>query len=269
MVFCLFSKEATQSTEYKLFQKTAKMCRFFANTLVHYIKEFKCFLTKYCNCYHQLYLQIISKFPPSLCAPTLPSALSGELKAAALVPMDALLLQLLPLRPFVEFVLQKELRLTPDHQLPQCLMLVSVLGQLASQPEEVLQLWFTGSHFSEDTPRLPLHQALFTSFRRCCTERRVPVLLPGVMMKGQAQVLVTLHTHMCVQLCASVAALPPVYFPVLVRPTHTHTHTHNHIHCIRSSIRRSEHCFASKVQAAFNRECFDSGITPPPQLRSD
>uniref|UniRef100_A0A8C2YVG4 Fignl1 interacting regulator of recombination and mitosis n=1 Tax=Cyclopterus lumpus TaxID=8103 RepID=A0A8C2YVG4_CYCLU len=208
-------QEATQSPEYKLFQKTAKMCRFFANTLVHYIKEFKFFLTKYCNCYHQLYLQIISKFPPSLCAPTLPSALSEELKAAALVPMDALLLQLLPLRPFVELVLQNDL--PPDHELPQCLMLVSVLGQLASQPEEVLQLWYTGSQFSEETPRLPLYQALFTSFRRCCTERRVPVLLPGVMMKGQAQVLVTLHNHICVQLCASVAALPPVYFPVLER----------------------------------------------------
>ncbi|XP_068447473.1 FIGNL1-interacting regulator of recombination and mitosis [Clinocottus analis] len=210
-------QEATQSPEYKLFQKTAKMCRFFANTLVHYIKEFKFFLTKYCSCYHQLYLQIISKFPPSLCAPTLPTALSEELKAAALVPMDALLLQLLPLRPFVEFVLQNDLRLPPDHELPQCLMLVSVLGQLTSQPEEVLQLWHTGCQFSEETLRLPLYQAVFTSFRRCCTERRVPVMLPGVMMKGQAQVLVTLHNHVCVQLCASVAALPPVYFPVLER----------------------------------------------------
>ncbi|XP_054458654.1 uncharacterized protein C1orf112 homolog [Anoplopoma fimbria] len=210
-------QEAKQSPEYKLFQKTAKMCRFFANTLVHYIKEFKFFLTKYCNCYHQLYLQIISKFPPSLCAPTLPSALSEELNAAALVPVDALLLQLLPLRPFAEIVLQHDMRLTPDLELPQCLLLVSVLGQLASQPEEVLQLWYTGSQFSEETPRLPLYQALFTSFRRCYIERRVPVLLPGVMMKGQAQVLVTLHNHICVQLCASVAALPPVYFPVLER----------------------------------------------------
>lgn len=51
-----------------------------------------------------------SKFPPSLCAPTLPSTLSDELKMAALVPMDALLLQLLPLRPFAEVVLQKDLR---------------------------------------------------------------------------------------------------------------------------------------------------------------
>ncbi|XP_068563326.1 FIGNL1-interacting regulator of recombination and mitosis [Cebidichthys violaceus] len=210
-------QEATQSPEYKLFQKTAKMCRFFANTLVHYIKEFKFFLTKYCNCYHQLYLQIISKFPPSLCAPTLPSALSMELNAAALVPMDALLLQLLPLRPFAEFVLQNDLRSAPDHELPRCLLLLSVLDQLASQPEEVLQLWYTGSQFSEETPRLPLYQALFTSFRRCYPERRVPVLLPGVMMKGQAQVPVTLHKHICVQLCASVAALPPVYFPVLER----------------------------------------------------
>lgn len=210
-------QEATQSPEYKLFQKTAKMCRFFANTLVHYIKEFRCFLTKYCSCFHKLYLQVVSKFPPSLCAPTLPSALSEELNAAALVPMDALLLQLLPLRAFAEVVLQQDLRLSPEYELPQCLLLMSVLGQLTSQPEEVLQLWYTSSQFSEDTPRLPLYQALFTSFRQCCTERRTPVLLPGVMMKGQAQVQVTLHNHICVQLCASVAALPAVYFPVLER----------------------------------------------------
>ncbi|XP_023260992.1 uncharacterized protein C1orf112 homolog isoform X1 [Seriola lalandi dorsalis] len=210
-------QEATQTPEYKLFQKTAKMCRFFANTLVHYIKEFKFFLTKYCSCFHKVYLQIISKFPPSLCAPTLTMALSEELNAAALVPMDALLLQLLPLRPFAEVVVQQELRLSPEHELPQCLLLVSVLGQLATQPDEVQQLWYTGSQFSEETPRLPLHKALFTSFRRCYSERKVPVLLPGVMMKGQAQVQVTLHHHICVQLCASVAGLPPVYFPVLER----------------------------------------------------
>ncbi|KAJ4943127.1 hypothetical protein JOQ06_005633 [Pogonophryne albipinna] len=210
-------QESTQSPEYKLFQKTAKMCRFFANTLVHYIKEFKCFLTKYCNDFHQLYLQIMSKFPPSLCAPALPPALSGELHAAALVPIDAFLLQLLPLRPFAEIVLQQDLRLSPEHELPHCLLLVNVLGQLSSQPEEVLQLWYSGSHFSEETPRLPLYQALFTSFRRCYTERQVPVLLPGVMMKGQAQVQVSLHNHLCVQLCASVAALPPVFLRVLER----------------------------------------------------
>ncbi|KAF3834863.1 hypothetical protein F7725_027421 [Dissostichus mawsoni] len=223
-------QESTQSPEYKLFQKTAKMCRFFANTLVHYIKktkqlnlnpiisyhqEFKCFLTKYCNDFHQLYLQIMSrmsfsKFPPSLCAPSLPPALSGELHAAALVPIDAFLLQLLPLRPFAEIVLQQDLRLSPEHELPHCLLLVNVLGQLSSQPEEVLQLWYSGS-------QLPLYQALFTSFRRCYTERQVPVLLPGVMMKGQAQVQVSLHNHLCVQLCASVAALPPVFLCVLER----------------------------------------------------
>lgn len=73
--------------------------------------------------------------------------------------------------------------------------------------------------------RLPLYQAMFTSFRRCYTERQVPVLFPGVMMKGQAQVQVTLHNHICVQLCASVAALPPVYFHVLVRSKHVTTYT--------------------------------------------
>ncbi|XP_054860296.1 uncharacterized protein C1orf112 homolog isoform X2 [Amphiprion ocellaris] len=210
-------QEAIQSPEYKLFQKSAKMCRFFANILVRYIKEFKFFLTKYCSSFHQLYLQIISKFPPSLCAPELPTALSEELKAAALVPMDVFLLQLLPLRPFAEVVLQQDLRLHPEQELPQCVLLVSIMGQLSCQPEEVMQLWFAGSQFSEETPRLPLFQAVFTSFRRCHVERNVPVLLPGVMLKGQAQVQVTLHQHICVHLCASVAVLPPEYLPVLER----------------------------------------------------
>ncbi|XP_008334587.1 FIGNL1-interacting regulator of recombination and mitosis [Cynoglossus semilaevis] len=210
-------KDATQSTEYKLFQKTAKTSRFFANTLVHYIKEFKYFLTESHSSIHHLYLQILSKFPPSLSAQTLPTALSEELRAAALIPMDALLLQLMPLRPFAEIVLQPDLQLSPEHELPQCLLLVNVVGQLVTQTEDVLRLWHTGSQFSEDTPRLPLYKALFMSFRRCYTERVVPVLLPGVMMKGQAQVQVSVHHHVCVNMCASVASLPPVYFPVLER----------------------------------------------------
>ncbi|XP_047442468.1 uncharacterized protein C1orf112 homolog isoform X2 [Mugil cephalus] len=205
-------QEATQSPEYKLFQKTAKMCRFFANTLVHYIKEFKFFLTNCCSCFHQLYLQIMS-----LSAPALPVALSEELNAAALVPMDAFLIQLLALRPFAEVVLRQDLRLSPEHELPQCLLLVNIMGKLGSQPEEVLQLWYTGSQFSEEIPRLPLFQATFTSFRRCYAERKVPVLLPGVMLKGKAQVQVTLHHHICVHLCANVALLSPVYFPLLER----------------------------------------------------
>uniref|UniRef100_A0A3P9MDX3 Si:dkey-97o5.1 n=1 Tax=Oryzias latipes TaxID=8090 RepID=A0A3P9MDX3_ORYLA len=210
-------QDSTQSTEYKLFQKTAKMCRFFANTLIHYIKEFKYFLTKYCSRFHQLYLQIVTKLPPSLCAPALPAALSGELSAAAAVPMDAFLLQLLPLGQFADVVLQVDLQLNPDQELPHCLLLASIMGQLTSQPEEVLQLWYAGNQFPEETPRLPLYKAIFDSFRRCDVERKVPVLLPGVMLKGQAQARVSLHRHICVQLCASIAALPPKHFPMLER----------------------------------------------------
>ncbi|TWW57850.1 hypothetical protein D4764_07G0005690 [Takifugu flavidus] len=147
------------------------------------LQEFKFFLAKYCSRFHQLFLQIFSKFPPCIGAPTLTSALSEELNAAALVPMDAVLLQLLPLRSFAEIVLQKDLQLSPEHKLPQCLLLVNVLSQLLSQPEEELQLWHTGSQFPEETPRLPLYQAIFTSFRQCLIERKFPVLLPGVMMK--------------------------------------------------------------------------------------
>lgn len=57
-----------------------------------------------------MWLMSFSKFPPSLCTPELPIALSQELNAAALVPMDAFLLQVLPLRPFAEAVLQQDLR---------------------------------------------------------------------------------------------------------------------------------------------------------------
>ncbi|XP_051930711.1 uncharacterized protein C1orf112 homolog [Hippocampus zosterae] len=210
-------QEATQCAEHKLFLKTAKLCRFFANTLVHYVKEFNAFLTRSCGRFHQLYLQIISKFPPSLCAPALPPSLSEELNAAAVVPMDALLLQLLPLRPFAEVVLQEDPRLSLQHELPQCLLLVNVLDLLASQPEEVLQLWHSGSQHSEETPRLPLYQAVFCSFQRCYAERKLPVLLPGVMTKGQAQGRVSLHCHVCVHLCASVAVLSPLYLPILER----------------------------------------------------
>ncbi|XP_046905888.1 uncharacterized protein C1orf112 homolog [Hypomesus transpacificus] len=207
----------SQSPEYKLFQKNTKMCRFFANTLIHYIKEFKSFLTKYCGQFHQLYLSVLSKFPPSLCAPALPPSLSEELAVAVVVPMDALLVQLLPVRGYAEAVLQPDQELRAEAELPQCVLLVNVLSHLPSQPEEALQLWYSGSQFPEDTPRLPLFLAVFQSFQRCGTERRVPVLLPGVMLKGQAQGRVSLHQHVCVHLCACVAALPPAHFPLLER----------------------------------------------------
>ncbi|KAJ3599889.1 hypothetical protein NHX12_033843 [Muraenolepis orangiensis] len=183
-------QEMTQCAEYKLFQKNAKMCRFFANTLVHYIKEFNSFLSKYCNRFHQLYLQITSLFPPSLAAPGLPLPLSDELSVAVLLPMEALLIQLFPLRPFAEVALGTQLELSAEWQLPQCLLLVSVLGHLAPQPEETLRLWHQGSQFPEETPRFPIYQAVMNSFRLCSTERLVPVF---------------------------VAALPPSYLPVLER----------------------------------------------------
>lgn len=43
--------------------------------------------------------------------------------------------------------------LSPEHELPHCLLLVSVMGQLAGQPEEVLQLWYAGNQFSEENIR--------------------------------------------------------------------------------------------------------------------
>ncbi|XP_066533056.1 FIGNL1-interacting regulator of recombination and mitosis [Hoplias malabaricus] len=208
-------QEMGKCAEYKLFQKTTKMSRFFANTLVHYIKEFKPFLSKLCSHFYQLCLQILSKFPPSLAAPSVPLNLGEELSAAVLVPMDAVLTQLLPMRAFAECVLAPAQKCSPELALSQCLLLVDVLGKLYSQPEETLRLWFNGSQFSEETPRLSIFEAVFLSFRHCPLERVVPVRVPGVMLNGQAQGKVSLHQHVCVHLCGCIAALPAQHFPPL------------------------------------------------------
>uniref|UniRef100_A0A3B4CH58 Uncharacterized protein n=1 Tax=Pygocentrus nattereri TaxID=42514 RepID=A0A3B4CH58_PYGNA len=210
-------QEVVQCAEYKLFQKTTKMSRFFANTLVHYIKEFKPFLSKSCTHFYQLCLQVLSKFPPSLTAPSVPPGLGEELRAAVLVPMDAVLTQLLTLRSFAECVLTPTRSKSSSLTLPQCLLLVDVLGKLFSQPEDTLCLWCDGSQFSEETPRLSIFEAVFLSFRHCPLERAMPVRLPGVMLQGQAQVKVSLHQHVCVHLCGCVAALPAQHFPPLER----------------------------------------------------
>ncbi|KAL6486016.1 hypothetical protein MHYP_G00054080 [Metynnis hypsauchen] len=210
-------QEVVQCAEYKLFQKTMKMSRFFANTLVHYIKEFKPFLSKSCTHFYQLCLQVLSKFPPSLTAPSVPPGLGEELRTAVLVPMDAVLTQLLPMRPFAECVLTPTRNCSPELALPHCLLLVDVLGKLFSQPEDTLRLWCDGSQFSEETPRLSIFEAMFLSFRSCPLEQAMPVRLPGVMLHGQAQVKVSLHQHVCVHLCGCVAALPAQHFPPLER----------------------------------------------------
>uniref|UniRef100_A0A672QC44 Uncharacterized protein n=1 Tax=Sinocyclocheilus grahami TaxID=75366 RepID=A0A672QC44_SINGR len=156
-------------------------------------------------------------FPPSVCAPSVPSALSEELRVAVLVPMDAMLTQLLSFQPFAESVLDPDHKCSTECCLPQCLLLVSVLGKLSSQPEEALQLWSDGSQFSEETPRWSVFEAVLHSFRRCMLERAVPVWLPGVMLRGQAQGRVGLHQYVCVHMCACVAVLPTQHFAPLER----------------------------------------------------
>uniref|UniRef100_A0A8C9W3G0 Fignl1 interacting regulator of recombination and mitosis n=1 Tax=Scleropages formosus TaxID=113540 RepID=A0A8C9W3G0_SCLFO len=192
-------QDMAQNSEYKLFQKTAKMCRFFANTLVHYIKV------------NQANLPDTSpRFPPSLWSSLVSTTHCNEMRSMVLVAMDPLITQLLPCRDFAE-------ALTPDVLLPHCLLLTNIMGKLRSQPEEVLLLWCEGSQFPEEIPRLSIFQALLQSFRGCTVERAVPVLLPGLMMNGQAQSQVTLHHHVCVQLSACLATLPAPIFPQLER----------------------------------------------------
>ncbi|KAM6262599.1 FIGNL1-interacting regulator of recombination and mitosis isoform 2-T2 [Porphyrio hochstetteri] len=190
--------EIQQGADLRLFQKTVKLCRFFANSLVHYTKEFLSFFSDSCSQLHQLFLQIYSKFPPSLYAPEILEAHRDEISRVFLVALDPLINQLLPFSPFMEQVLNEKLGLPPEQQLPQCLILITIMDKLSSQPEEVQTLWNTGK-----------------SFQQCSGELSLPVCLPEVIGTGQPAVPITLYHYVCVHLCSFIASTLPSNFPQL------------------------------------------------------
>ncbi|XP_059989406.1 FIGNL1-interacting regulator of recombination and mitosis isoform X2 [Lagenorhynchus albirostris] len=207
--------DAQDNTDCKLFQKTLKLCRFFANSLLHYTKEFLPFLSDSCCTLHQLYLQVHSKFPPSLYAAGISKAQQEEIAGAFLVTLDPLVSQLLKFQPFVEVVLDSELELPCELQFPQCLLLVVIMDELPSQPEDVQTLWCTETQVSEATTRVSLLKAIFSSFEQCSGELSLPVHLQEVKSKGQTEVAVTLYQHVCVHLCTFIASLHPSLFTEL------------------------------------------------------
>ncbi|KAK7817872.1 hypothetical protein U0070_005515 [Myodes glareolus] len=201
---------AQDNADHRIFQKTLKLCRFLANSLLHYIKDFLPFLSDSCCTLHQLYLQIYSKFPPSLYAARMSKALQEEIAGSFLVLLDSLISQLLTSQPFVQAVLDSKLDLPCELQLPQILLLVVVMDKLCSQPKDVQTLWCT-----EATTRMSLFKAIFYNFERCSGELSLTACLQGVEGKGQAKVSVTLYQHVCVHLCAFVASFHPSLFPEL------------------------------------------------------
>ncbi|KAB1260874.1 uncharacterized protein Cadr_000024407 [Camelus dromedarius] len=143
----LVQPHAQDNADYRLFQKTLKLCRFFANSLLHYTKEFLPFLSDSCCTLHQLYLQIHSKFPPSLYAARISKAQQEEIAGAFLVTLDPLISQLLTFQPFVQVVLDSRLELPCELQFPHCLLLVVIMDKLPSQPEAVQALWCADSQW--------------------------------------------------------------------------------------------------------------------------
>ncbi|NP_001353698.1 FIGNL1-interacting regulator of recombination and mitosis isoform 7 [Homo sapiens] len=207
--------DAQDNADYRLFQKTLKLCRFFANSLLHYAKEFLPFLSDSCCTLHQLYLQIHSKFPPSLYATRISKAHQEEIAGAFLVTLDPLISQLLTFQPFMQVVLDSKLDLPCELQFPQCLLLVVVMDKLPSQPKEVQTLWCTDSQVSETTTRISLLKAVFYSFEQCSGELSLPVHLQGLKSKGKAEVAVTLYQHVCVHLCTFITSFHPSLFAEL------------------------------------------------------
>ncbi|XP_014443920.1 uncharacterized protein C1orf112 homolog isoform X1 [Tupaia chinensis] len=207
--------EAQDDADYRLFQKTLKLCRFFANSLLHYTKEFLPFLSESCSTLHQLYLQVYSKFPPSLYAATFSKVYQEEMTGTFFVALDPLVGQLLTFQPFVQAVLDSKPDLPCELQLPQCLLLLAVMDQLPSQPEAVQALWCTEDRNAGSPARVSLLKAIFCSFEHCSGELSLPVHMQAVQGAGQALGAVTLYQHVCVHLCAFIASLHPSLFPEL------------------------------------------------------
>uniref|UniRef100_A0A452EVY6 FIGNL1 interacting regulator of recombination and mitosis n=1 Tax=Capra hircus TaxID=9925 RepID=A0A452EVY6_CAPHI len=211
----MIQSDAQDNADYRLFQKTLKLCRFFANSLLHYTKEFLPLLSDSCCTLHQLYLQIHSKFPPSLYAAGISKVQQEEIAGTFLVTLSPLISQLLTFQPFVDVVLDSKLELPCELQFPQCLLLVVIMDELSSRSEDVQALWCTESQVSEATARVSLLKAIFSSFEQCSGELSLPVHLQGVKSKGQAEVAITLYQHVCIHLCTFIASLHPSLFPEL------------------------------------------------------
>ncbi|XP_059530072.1 FIGNL1-interacting regulator of recombination and mitosis isoform X2 [Myotis daubentonii] len=206
---------AQDTADNRLFQKILKLCRFLANSLLHYTKEFLPFLSDSCCTLHQLYLQIHSKFPPSLYAAGISQAQQEEIAGTFLITLDPLITQLLTFQPFMNVVLDSKLELPCELQFPQCLLLVVIMDKLPSQPLEVQTLWCTESRVSGAASRVSLLKAIFCSFEQCSGELSLPVRLQGVEGKGHVEVAVPLYQHVCVHLCAFITAFHPSLFPEL------------------------------------------------------
>ncbi|XP_056671486.1 uncharacterized protein C1orf112 homolog isoform X1 [Monodelphis domestica] len=203
------------SADSKLFHKRVKLCRFFTNSLLHYTKEFLPFLSDSCCTLHQLYLQIHSKFPPSLYATVIPKAQEKEILGVFLVALDPLISQLLSFSPFVEAVLGDKLDISSELQLPQCLLLINIMDKLPSQPENVQSLWCQRNQYSEHKSRISLLEAIFYSFEQCSSELSLPANLPEILSRGQAEVAITLYQYVCVHLCTFITSFHPSLFPEL------------------------------------------------------
>ncbi|KAJ7338372.1 hypothetical protein JRQ81_011576 [Phrynocephalus forsythii] len=204
-----------ESTNCRLFQRTIRLCRFFANSLIHYTKEFLPFLVDSCSQLHQTYLQIYSKFPPSLQASVISETHLNEIAMELLMALDPLLLHLLSFRPFLEVVLSKTSDLSPELWLPQCRLLISVMDKLPSEPQDVQALWNVGSQFPEEIPRMPLFIALFHSLQHCSCELFLPVIFPRSTATGQVEGPPTFYHYVCTRLCAFITYLSASHFHLL------------------------------------------------------
>ncbi|XP_032814841.2 FIGNL1-interacting regulator of recombination and mitosis isoform X2 [Petromyzon marinus] len=206
------TNQQTTMTEQRIFTRTVKLCRFFANTLIHFIKEFKEYLGTCCKDLYDLYLQLHSKMPPSVTAPSMADAHMQELRGSVLVCAHPLLSELIGCLRFAEVVLSETRDISQECYLPHCLLLMGVMDMLPSQTEDVLEIWCSGSEDTEKPPRHGLFKAVFTALGACHVELALPVLLPGVMRNGNPLAYISLYEYVCTHLCAFITSLPAKHF---------------------------------------------------------
>ncbi|XP_068127020.1 FIGNL1-interacting regulator of recombination and mitosis-like [Hyperolius riggenbachi] len=209
--------EGKENADQRQFQKTLKLCRFFATSLLHYIKEFMAFLSGMCVLLHHLYLQIYSLLPPSLYAVSITDVHKQEMSQVFLAALDPVLVQLIVFKPFVDSVLNEYQEIPREQQFPHCLLLINVVDKLSTLPEDVQVLWCSSCSSSEEKPRSSVFKAVFQSFAVCSPETSLPLTLRETVVKGQEAVNMTFYQYTCIHLCAYIMSLPLACFSELER----------------------------------------------------
>ncbi|BFZ20789.1 hypothetical protein BsWGS_23828 [Bradybaena similaris] len=198
----------------KAFSKSCKILAFQMKVVLVLLRDFSDYLG---NCERNvldLLLFLHRYMPPSLFAKELPIKLESEVRVQVLNATTPILGHLVQSRVFRAALTCAEEKARED-RLPRLLMQLMLLDMLPKCEADVFEFWLSPINHNSSTPTRGLLSAIFDSIQECEVEMRIPVMLPGVMVAGNAQRQVSLYEYTTTHLCGFIGACSAKHFTVL------------------------------------------------------